>query len=135
MVALVEAVKPRAEIVAGLETLEWAARSGRINRMVASLGNLLAVKPILDVRGGEILLAERVRTHGRQFERVLEIARDWAPYREMAIVHARAPETAEAAADRMADVFPRQRMIVAEIGCALGSYVGPGAFGIVAIRQ
>jgi DegV family protein with EDD domain len=135
VVALVDAIKPRTEIIAGLETLEWAARSGRINRLVASLGNLLAVKPILDVRGGEITLPERVRTHSRQFERVMEIARAWAPYREVAVVHARAPEVAEAAAERMADVFPRQRMIVAEIGCALGSYVGPGAFGIVAIRQ
>jgi DegV family protein with EDD domain len=132
--AMIQQIHDRAELVAGLETLEWAARSGRVNRIIAAIGNLLAVKPIIKIQDGDISLVERVRTHNRQFERVLEIGRSLAPFREVAIMHARAPEVAEALADRLADIHPRERMIVAEIGCALGSYAGPGAYGIVGIR-
>ena len=132
--AMIEQIHGRTQLVAGLETLEWAARSGRVNRIVATIGNLLAVKPIIKVQDGAISLVERVRTHNRQFERVLEMGRSLAPFRELAIVHARAPEMAEAIAAQLADIHPRERMIVAEIGCALGSYAGPGAYGIVSIR-
>jgi len=135
VLSLIAELKPRIQVVAGLDTLEWAARSGRVNRLVAALGNLLAVKPILKVEKGEITLAERVRTHSRQIERVLEMGRALAPFRDVAIMHARAPQLAEELADRLADIHPRQRIIVAEIGCILGSYTGPGAYGIIAVRQ
>ncbi len=134
IVALVSEAKPRAHLIAGLETLEWAARSGRVHRLTAAVGTLLAVKPILGVEGGDVKVVERVRTHTRQVERVLEIALAWAPFRELAVVHARAPELAESIADRLAQVHPRQRIVVSEIGCILGSYAGPGAYGITVVQ-
>jgi DegV family protein with EDD domain len=135
ILSLISKLKPRTQIVAGLETLEWAARSGRVNRLVAAVGNLLAVKPILHVHDGQITLAERVRTHGRQVERVLETARSWAPYSDVAVLHARAPELAEEVATAISDLFPRQKIVLAEIGCILGSYTGPGVYGVAGIRE
>jgi DegV family protein with EDD domain len=135
ILALIEELKPRVNVFAGLETLEWAARSGRIHRVAAALGNLLAVKPILKVYNGEVGLAERVRTHNRQVERVIEMAVAQAPWREVAVMHARAPAVAEEVAGRLASMHPRQRIIVGEIGCALGSYTGPGAYGIITVSE
>jgi DegV family protein with EDD domain len=134
ILALVKSVARRSLLIAGLQTLEWAARSGRVNRLVAMLGNMLAVKPILTCLDGELSMAERVRTHGRQVERVVEMAQARAPLLEVAVVHARAPDVAAHVADRLCTLVPRQRMIVTEIGCALGSYAGPGAYGIALVR-
>jgi DegV family protein with EDD domain len=134
ILALINDLKGRTRLIAGLETLEWAARSGRVSRLTAAVGNLLAIKPIIKVQDGEITLAERARTHSRQVERVMEIIQALAPFREIAVLHARAPELAEQLASRLAAGHPRQRIVVAEIGCILGSYAGPGAYGIVVIR-
>lgn len=134
ILVLVRAAYKRTLLVAGLETLEWAARSGRVNRLLATLGNMLAVKPIIKFQDGEISMIERARTHSRQVERVVAIANSWAPLQEVAVVHARAPQAAASVADMMAQIVPRQRIIVAEIGCALGSYAGPGAYGVVVVR-
>lgn len=135
VLTLAEQAIKHAQLVAGLETLEWAARSGRVTRLTAALGNFFAVKPILHVSDGDIGLMERVRTHNRQVERVIEIARGWAPFRELAVVHAQAPQVAEEVADRLAAIHERQRIVVTEIGCILGSYAGPGAYGIAAVRS
>ncbi len=135
IISLIEDMKRRTQLVAGLETLEWAARSGRVHRITAALGNLLAVKPIVKVQDGDISVIERVRTHNRQVGRVVELVRSWAPFQELAVVHGQAPDVAIEVADRLASIHPRERIVVAEIGCILGSYAGPGAYGIVAVRQ
>jgi len=135
ILALLEELRDKTQLIAGLETLEWAARSGRIPRLVAAVGNFLAVKPILVVDKGQIGLAERVRTHQRQMERVVERCRELAPFREVAVMHARGPQTAADLADRLSAVHPREKIIVAEIGCILGSYAGPGAYGVAVVRR
>jgi len=135
ILSLINRVKERAMLVAGLETLEWAARSGRIPRLVAAVGNFLAVKPILLIEGGEISLAERVRTHSRQIERVVERCAAVAPSHEVAVLHARCPDVAHDLADRLAALHPRDKIIVTEIGCILGSYAGPGAYGAAIVRS
>lgn len=134
ILADIEDMKPRLLLYAGLETLEWAARSGRVHRLTAALGNLLAVKPILRVSGGDVSVAERVRTHSRQLDRVIELARAQAPLSVVAVMHAAAPEVAAEVAGRLADLIPRQDIVISEIGCVLGSYTGPGAYGIAALR-
>jgi DegV family protein with EDD domain len=135
ILAMIEDMKGRTHLIAGLETLEWAARSGRVHRITAALGNLLAVKPIVKVQDGDVSVVERVRTHNRQMERVVEIAQSWAPCQEIAVVHGQAANVAAELADRLASIHERQRIIVTEIGCILGSYAGPGAYGVAAVRR
>ena len=135
ILAMIEDMKGRTHLIAGLETLEWAARSGRVHRITAALGNLLAVKPIVKVQDGDVSVVERVRTHNRQMERVIEIAQSWAPCQEIAVLHGQAANVAAEVADRLASIHPRERIIVTEIGCILGSYAGPGAYGVAAVRR
>jgi DegV family protein with EDD domain len=49
------ASRPHARVFALLDTLEYLRRSGRVNRVVAALGALLNVKPLVSVEGGEVL--------------------------------------------------------------------------------
>ena len=134
ILAMVQSLRPRAYLLAALETLDWAARSGRINRVVAAVGNLLAVKALLKMYDGELTLAERVRTRTRQLERMVEIVTALAPFQDVAVVHALAPEVARTMADRMGQVHPRERIVVSEISSTLGTYAGPGACGIAIVQ-
>ena len=63
----------------------------------------------------------------------MDMARELAPFEDVAIMHTHATETAEALADMLAEVHPRQNILIAESGVAMGSHVGPGAVGICAV--
>ncbi|MBM3332950.1 DegV family protein, partial [candidate division WOR-3 bacterium] len=55
----------RTHLLATADTLEYAARGGRIGKAQAFLGNLLQVKPIVQIKDGELHPIERVRTRAR----------------------------------------------------------------------
>jgi len=131
---LVRQTMPRAEVLAVLDTLEYAARSGRINRVIAAVGGILSLKPILRVHEGDISPLERVRTKSRAFDRLVALVASRAPFQELAVMHARAPDQARELAERLSAYHPRERIIVAEIGVALGAHTGPGAYGACLIR-
>ena len=64
MLARIEERIQRTHVFAALDTLEYLRRSGRMNGVVAGLGSLLQIKPILHMHRGKAI-AERVRTRTR----------------------------------------------------------------------
>ena len=91
---------------------------------------LLSIKPLVEIRGGELLPLGTVRTRSRAIERLVELGASLAPYEELAVMHARAPEVAQQVADMMAAWHPRERIVIGEIGVVVGTHAGPGAVGI-----
>jgi len=134
IVAQVQALVPRAHLLAVLDTLQFVQRSGRIGKAQFLLGMLLSIKPLLEVRGGELLPLGTVRTRSRAIERLVELGASLAPYEEVAVMHARAPEVAQQVADMLAAWHPRERIVIGEIGVVLGTHAGPGAVGIGGLR-
>jgi len=59
-----------------------------------------------------------------------EILRASGVPREMSVMSTTEPEEAEALAQRLAPLFPPERMYRASIGPAMGTYVGPRAVGV-----
>lgn len=59
-----EAIAGRLRFYAILDDLRYLAHSGRLGRVPAAAGILLDVKPILTLREGEVVLAERARGAG-----------------------------------------------------------------------
>jgi fatty acid-binding protein DegV len=96
---------------------------------------MLKINPILAIRAGEIVPIARVRTRTKAMERLCEILRDSGVPQEMSVMSTTEPEEAEALAQRLAGIFPRERMYLATIGPAMGTYVGPGAIGVSVIWQ
>jgi DegV family protein with EDD domain len=133
IVRLVEAAKPRVRVFALLDTLEYLHRGGRMNRLVAVLGALLNVKPMLTVEGGDVLPLARVRSRRKAMARLASLVEELGPLAELAVLHSRARQTAGAFADRLSAYFPRQRMVIAEVGPVLGTHVGPNGLGVACL--
>ena len=96
---IVDAIRemiPRLRLTLTLETLEYLQRGGRIGRAQAFLGGLLNVKPVLEVRDGEVRPVERVRTRAGALRRVAEITRLLGPKAHVCVVHGACEEDAEA---------------------------------------
>jgi DegV family protein with EDD domain len=121
-----------------VDTLEHLRRGGRINAASALLGTALAVKPLLEVVDGKIVLRDKVRTAQRALDRlvalVLEAAGD-GPV-DLAVHHLVAPDRAQWLADALADKLgDRLRELhTSEVGAVVAAHAGPGLAGVVVHR-
>lgn len=125
-----------AEVLLYVDTLEHLRRGGRIGGAQALLGSALAIKPILELRGGVVEPLERVRTAGKALARLevlsLERAqalRDAGREVSISVLHLDAQERADALAGRLAgqDGEPPE---VVELGAVIGAHVGPGTLAV-----
>lgn len=135
IVSGLQARVPRLRLLAVVDTLEYVRRSGRLGKAQWLVGTLLSVKPIIEVRFGELLPPlELVRTRSRATERLVEMAARLAPFEEMAVMHAHAPDLGQALLARVTALHPPEQTLFAEVGVTVGSYAGPGAVGIIGIQ-
>ena len=127
--------KHRVRLFAALDTLEFLRRSGRVNALVARFGQLLSIKPIIDVGDGEAMMVDRVRTRHAAIVRLKEMTYEMGPLQSLAVLHTSSFETACALADEFAMTVPnlREPIIVCEATTAVGTHVGPNALGIAAV--
>ena len=75
--ALARAAEDNA-IFFAVPSLDQLRRGGRIGAAAGMLGTLLAVKPILTMSGGQVIVQEKVRTHPRALARLVALAREEA---------------------------------------------------------
>jgi DegV family protein with EDD domain len=124
---------PRTRLFVVLDTLEYLRKGGRINWAAAFLGNLLQIKPILELREGVLSLYERPRTFRRALSRLVEIVKEFGPLERLGVIHARAPGAAAELADSLGTLYPREKIVVTEASTTLASHAGPGAVAVAAV--
>ncbi len=122
----------RTHVAAGLDTLVFLRRSGRLNRVMTGLGSLLQLKPILTMHRGEAG-SKNVRTAKRARETVVQMLEDHAPLEKAALVHANAPENAALLREMAAEFLPEGEILSMDITPVIGAHIGPGAAGFAYI--
>jgi DegV family protein with EDD domain len=131
--ALVASYKVSHGLLFTVDTLEFLARGGRIGRAKAFAGELLHVKPILSIEGGEVVPIKRVRGNRKAFQEFVDaVESSTADVSELrfAIAHADAPERAAELAKMVRHLRPRASIeIETTLGAVLGAHAGPGTVG------
>lgn len=129
-----------AEVILYVDTLEHLRRGGRIGGARALLGSALAIKPILELRDGEVQPLERVRTAGKALARLQTITVERARALEAGgaavsctVQHLEATERAEALAQALAGELGEEPE-VDELGSVIGAHVGPGTIAVTLSR-
>jgi len=123
-------MKPRLQIFAALETLEFLHRGGRIGRAQAFMGTLLNVKPILCVRDGEVHPIERVRTMAGALRRMVELVVGQGRPERLAVIDGAAADQAAQLEQQLRAHYPAVQIDRGEIGPVLGTHAGPGVVGV-----
>lgn len=113
--------------------LDNLRRSGRIGGATAWLGTALALKPVLRIEDGKLVLAQRIRTvthaTAAMIEKVCEAAGD-APA-ALAVHHVANPGGAKEVAAALAERLPAcEPAIITPLGPVLALHVGPGAVAV-----
>lgn len=121
-----------------VDTLEYLRRGGRIGAAAALLGSALAVKPLLAIDDGRIVLHERVRTSTRALARLEELAVEAAVATdavEVVVAHLGGAERAGTLGDhlteRLADRLQGREIRCGALSAVLGVHVGPGMVAVV----
>ena len=117
-----------------VDTLEYLQKGGRIGKAQAFVGGILKVKPILTIRDGEVHPVERPRSLQRAKNRLIEIARELAPIRQINISYSTDRVQALGLRAELAELVSPEHLVESRFGPVLGAYVGPNALG-VAVTQ
>jgi len=133
--AAVEQRIPKCRVLALLDTLRYIEMGGRVSRAQAMIGTMLDLKPLLLVIDREIKPVDRVRTRSRAIPRMVEFFEKDSPVEYVGVVHAQAAVEAEQVAADLRRSHPDIEVPVGQIGCVLGTHVGPKALGLVYIKK
>ncbi len=130
IIEMVESLRDQPRLIAMLDTLDYAQRSGRLGKAASLVGGVLNVKPLLALTRGEVLPLGVARTQQHALERLVEIALQQGLGQEMAIVHCYAENLARRLKQLMMTHLPEQQITIAETGPVSGTHVGPGVVGL-----
>jgi len=126
--------RAEARCFVALDTLTYLQRGGRIGRAQALAGQLLSVHPVLEVTGGEVLPGTKVRGAGRVPAELVRCLTGVVGERRdlrILVVHAAAPERAEALAAMVEQALPGRSVDRSlRLGPAVGTHAGPGVLGL-----
>ena len=134
VVAQAEKTVPTLHSYIVVQRLENLRRSGRIGTAASWLGTALAVKPLLTMDGGKLVLSQRVRTTSKAIaamvEQVLDVVGEGRA--TLAVQHVDNPAGAADLAATLSGALPAcGPVLVTDLGPVLGVHLGPGAVGVV----
>jgi DegV family protein with EDD domain len=133
----IESTRRRLNIYAALSTMENLKRSGRVPGVVAALGSLLSIKPLIRLKDSEVKPISAVRTSGQGNEKILDLLLQEGTLERLAILHtgaeARAKEFLNMVMQKASQSVPRDILMV-NVTTVIGTHVGPNGLGFAAIR-
>jgi DegV family protein with EDD domain len=128
-VGAAEDLIPRTRTYAALDTLENLKKGGRIGSAQALLGSVLSIKPIVEVVDGKVEPESKQRTRAKALQYLVDKVRQFPRVEDLAVMHGDAPDLDDVL-DRMGAVYPRDEIIVGQVGAVIGTHSGPRVIGI-----
>jgi DegV family protein with EDD domain len=125
---------PRSRLCAALDTLEFLAKGGRIGRAKHLLGTLVRIRPVLAMVDGQVQPVRSLRTRGQVAAFLDDYARRHLPVDALGVVYSTGLAEAEALADQLAALHPRESIVFGRVGPGLGSHMGPGTLGVALLQ-
>jgi len=116
-------------VYGSLDTLENLRKGGRIGNAQAIFGSLLAIKPVIEVRGGLIEAESRQRTRIRSLQYLAEKVRAAGALEQLAVVHGAAGDV-DTLVELLSDFFPRDAIQISHIGPVIGTHAGAGSIAV-----
>ncbi|HMB22823.1 MAG: DegV family protein [Chloroflexota bacterium] len=116
-----------------VETLEFLRRGGRIGGAAAFMGTALNIKPVLEIRDGQIAALEKIRTKQKAIKRVVDIVseriKSKAPIR-LAVTHAASETDANLLLEAACTQLDPVETLCCPLSPVIGTHTGPGTIAL-----
>lgn len=134
-----ESLKGKIRIRAGVDTLEYLYKGGRLSRTEAGLGTLANIKPLLQVTSeGRVTVASKCIGRKRALRQLvemvqeMEVDKDYPAY----YIYSSDRDNCLRFKEELESKMPLENCKgIAELGPTIGTHVGSGAYGIAFIEK
>ncbi len=131
----IHAMVPKVKTYFALDTLQYLHKGGRCTSLENIVGNMLRIRPILNVANGKIILQKKVR--GKREKLVEEMMnlteKELKPIDTNRVIvnHSFCPEIAERLREHLKKTLEPKEVMMTEAGCVVSCHCGPNTFSIV----
>lgn len=133
------ALRSRIRVFAGVDTLEYLQKGGRLSKAAASVGSLARVKPVLTVSPeGTIHVAAKALGKGKAMATIVSLVEKDPPAEDYPLlgVYSGSDENLQellARAEKAGIHVPPEQQF--SIGPVIGTHTGPGVYGLIYIAK
>jgi DegV family protein with EDD domain len=136
-------IKPSARIMFTVDTLEYLTKGRRIGKAEALSGNMLDLKPLIQLKEAELIPYSNVRGRKKSLEKIYSMVEEYFKETgekpedyDFCIANATTMEDAKYLQKRVEEFIGRIITYpVFQIGVTIGSYTGPGGIGICFVKK
>ena len=131
-----EELKSKVIIYAGVDTLEYLYKGGRLSRASAAVGELAGIKPIITVKDGRVELIGKSLGKQRAMNTILEKIKSHNidPDFPMYSLYTCGTENCEALEEKLKSngYTVADRL---QVGATIGAHVGPGVYAVMFVEK
>lgn len=133
----IEALKPRVTLFAGLDTLEYLCKGGRLSKSAAAIGELANIKPVITVteKGAVGVLGKclgKNKAIAQVFKHLQESGLDDSF--PLYTIYTYGTDNCQRLEDKLEENgYSTSKRL--QVGATIGSHIGPEAFGVVFVKQ
>lgn len=134
----VEQTRQKSKVFAALDTMEYLKRSGRIPSVVANIGGMLSIKPVVELRDGEVKPMAINRTTSQADEFIFNKLLEVGEMERLAILHTNAEHRARHLLGEMmkkARISVPRDVLFVNVTAVIGTHLGPNCIGFAAVRR
>ncbi len=117
-----------------LDTLKYLQKGGRIAKAEALLGTMLNIKPLITLKGGEVVPYGRVRSRQKGLDQLVSFVENNNDLEDVLIAYATTADDARVLAERFTPALHGKPVRCMRLGTTMGVHVGPGSI-VVALRE
>lgn len=119
-------------VFAILDSLEYIQKSGRIPWITANLGAFFHIKPLIELKYGNVTSAGFSRARSRAIDWLREKIQSLGPLRHLGILHSNAKEEGAKLLSRVKDSAIEETLLV-NVTTSIGTHVGPRGLGFATV--
>lgn len=124
----INAQKEKMEIYLTVDTLEYLRRGGRLSGIQSAIGTVLNIKPIIELKNGQLQLLENVRGKKKALNKILDKVPAHA--KRISISHIFNYEDAQEFKKILEEKCANAVVTIDEIGPVIGGHLGPRGIGV-----
>lgn len=128
-----EKAKEKIVAAAGLDTLKYLEKGGRLSRGQAVIGSILGIKPIIGIKDGKLSVIDKIRGRNntvKWFDWWIEKNGFDLSDKTVLLFHGQNYGQLKILRETIEEKYKIKNIIEQEIGSVIGTHAGPGVLGI-----
>lgn len=128
----IESIKERVHVYALLDTFEYIQRSGRISWARAQIGSILNIKPIIELKEGEVINRGLARAREKGIKFLGDVLQGLGDLEDLVVLHTNAIQDGKNFIQQFAPSGIQNPLLV-NVTTIIGTHVGPNGLGFAAV--